>query len=62
MVQDYRALVTVIGNPDFIAEVVEYDQSEDKIWYLATVSSLQNLPLWQKEILKIELTKGQSKT
>jgi hypothetical protein len=58
MVQDYRDLSLSSETRISLPRWSNTTKSEDKIWYSETVSSLQNLLLWQKEVLEIELTKG----
>ena len=57
MIHDYRDLVSVIGNPDFVANVIDFNSMRDKEWYEETTLCFQDLLRWLKDLHGFELDK-----
>ena len=57
MVHDYRDLVSVIGSPGFVANVIEFESMEDREWYEETTRCFQDVLRWLKELYEFELEK-----
>ena len=60
IVRDYQDLVTLIGNPEFTNNVVEFDGPEDQDWYEETTACFRDLLRWLQDICAIEYNKPHS--